>query len=129
MYKINLEFQGYFWNTYDFPETNGVYCIYATFVGNDGKRNVGELLYVGKSNNIARRISEHAREDYIAREKYCYTFSELSSQQAKLAEAALVSECKPEGNTDFIDGYPEEYEAVEIYVGGKHKSIPDQIIK
>ena len=125
MKKIYIEFEGYKWDSYTFPETDGIYAIYSTYSSGEG-RNVGKLQYIGKSNNLNRRIKEHACSDYPRENKYCYSFCELYEDECILAEAALINRCKCGGNTDFVDNYP--YENVSLYISGEHKDIPTKII-
>lgn len=122
MRQIKVLFKGYYWCKNTFPETSGVYAIYST---NDNK--VSKLCYIGRSNNIDRRIKEHANSDYPAKDKYCYSYCELSEYQAKLSEAALVNECQPIGNDQYKDEYPEDYESVELIIEGEHYQIPNTI--
>ena len=127
MKKINVKFSGYKWDNYPFPNVNGLYGIYTTKKNFKGENIVGDLVYVGISNNIDRRIKEHASKDFPSKDKYCYIYSELSEADSKLAEAAIVSECKPERNSEYINGYPEDFERVQLKISGKHKNIPETI--
>ena len=127
MKKINIKFNGYEWDSYSFPNVNGLYSIYTTKKNINGKTVVGDLVYVGISKNIDRRIKEHAAKDFPNKDKYCYIYSELSEADSELAEAAIISECKPEKNYEYVNGYPEEFERVQLKISGKHKDIPETI--
>lgn len=56
MKKINIKFSGYKWDNYPFPNVNGLYGIYTTKKNFKGENIVEDLVYVGISNNIDRRI-------------------------------------------------------------------------
>lgn len=127
--NINLNFKGYQWDDYDYPQCYGIYGIYKSKKNEEKKWTVGKLVYVGISDNLNRRIKEHSNSDYPSNGKYCYIYCETKEENARLAEAAIVNECKPEGNTDFIDEYPENYDHVKLKICGKHKDIPSNIEK
>ena len=127
MKKIDIEFNGYEWDTFSFPHTNGIYGIYSTSKNENAKYIVDELVYVGISNNLDKRVKEHSNSDYPSKDKYCYIYSELTENQSKLAEAAIVNECKPSGNSEYVDEYPKNFGDVQLNISGKHKSIPSNI--
>ena len=125
MRSIYVEFEGYKWDSYSFPEKTGIYVIYSTYSSGDG-RNVGKIKYIGRSSDIQRRIKEHSVDDYPSENKYCYSYCELEEEESKLVEAALIYKCKTAGNTKFIDNYP--YEDVCLFISGEHKDIPSKVV-
>lgn len=127
MKKIDVNLNGYKWDRDSFPTKSGLYVIYTTKKKINGKYGIDELVYVGISNDIDRRIKEHASTDYPSNNKYAYSYSELSEYESKLAEAAIVSKCKPKGNQEYINGYPDDFDRVQLNISGDHKGIPDII--
>ncbi len=127
--NVKIDFKCYEWDSFEFPANYGIYCIYKSKKNSEGKYVVDRLVYVGISDNINRRIKEHSNTDYPSKGKYCYLYSELEEDKAKLAEAAIINECKPEGNSKFIDSYPEDYDHVQLIISGNHIDIPRVITK
>ncbi len=76
------------------PDLCGVYLI---------KDSTGNIIYIGKSNSIKKRISTHFRTklaDKIASVDYILTESELS---ALILEASLIKKYKPKYNVSMRD--------------------------
>ncbi len=124
MKEIYVNFEGYKWNNYDFPNKSGVYVIYSTYLKDD-RRIVGKLNYIGKSNDLKRRILEHGNSDYPIDRKYCYSFCVLNEEETSIVEAALIRKCQPVDNINYKESYP--YDEVSIVISGYHKDIPDII--
>lgn len=126
---IDVDLEGYYLCDYNFPTNCGIYCIYTTKQHSSGKYIIDKLVYIGRSENLKSRIQTHGSYDYPIDGNFAYSFCELTNYQSKLVEAALINECQPKGNSNFIIDYPDDYESVCINVSGKHLYIPSRIYK
>ncbi|MCX8009031.1 MAG: GIY-YIG nuclease family protein [Patescibacteria group bacterium] len=97
------------------PTTAGVY-IY--------KNSNGEIIYVGKAVNLARRIKQYFQRDDALGEKTSFLVAEiadieiietLSEFDALLLEAKLIKTYKPKYNTIAKDDKSPLYIAISIY--------------
>jgi len=87
-------------NTQKLPETAGVYCF----------RNAKEILYIGKANNLKKRIKNHFfqpsyKDNLFIKDTekigYLITDSEI---EALILEAKLIKKHQPKYNTLWKDG-------------------------
>ena len=134
MKKIDVNLNGYKWDRDSFPTKSGLYVIYTTKKKINGKYGVDELVYVGISNDIDRRkitaqpVEGKANKQLIEYQQIIQQKDQkLSEYESKLAEAAIVSKCKPKGNQEYINGYPDDFDRVQLNISGDHKGIPDII--
>lgn len=113
MKSFTLNFKGY-WresNKDYIPEVSGIYLVYRC-VFNPIPRTVSlrELIYIGKSNNVKRRVSEHVtNHDFLETvrpgEEICYSVAEVSVFDLCLVENALIFAQKPRLNSQGKDVY------------------------
>ena len=95
MKRIELNFRGYWMevNKNGIPDASGIYCVYAcTYNAITDKVSIRELIYVGESDNIWNRISNHERlADWKKRlrsnETLCYSFAGVGENDAALRAA------------------------------------------
>ena len=135
MKVINLQFDGYWreiskaWIT----PCPGLYCVYRCAPLLNGRLLLHELIYIGQSENVNSRITNHERVldwqgSLLAGEELCYTVAEVRAQSDRdVAEAALINEVKPRFNSDFIDSY--SFEPAIISCGGTNGLLPRQFIR
>ena len=94
------------------PDASGIYCVYAcTYNAITDKVSIRELIYVGESDNIWNRISNHERlADWKKRlrsnETLCYSFAGVSENDRVRAEAAVIFHHKPPCNTEYRNSFP-----------------------
>ena len=114
MKTIPLNFKGY-WreiNKGGVPEESGVYCVYAcTYNASEKNVSLRKILYIGESENVRNRISDHDRlSDWKklikSGETLCYSFAAVDSTDRLRAEAALIFFHKPPCNTEYVNSFP-----------------------
>lgn len=111
---ITLDFRGYWRETHisSIPEVSGVYCVYnCCFNQNDGTVTILKLLYIGESENVNDRITNHERwndwkKSTSNKEELCFSVGKAPDMDRPRAEAALIYQHKPPLNTDFTDRFP-----------------------
>lgn len=114
MKNIRLDFEGYWLeaNKNGIPDASGIYCVYAcTYNANTDKVSVRDLIYVGESDNVWNRISNHERlADWKKRlrpnETLCYSFAGVNENDRVRAEAAVIFHHKPPCNTEYRNSFP-----------------------
>ena len=114
MKRIELNFRGYWMevNKNGIPDASGIYCVYAcTYNAITDKVSIRELIYVGESDNIWNRISNHERlADWKKRlrsnETLCYSFAGVGENDRVRAEAAVIFHHKPPCNTEYRNSFP-----------------------
>lgn len=67
-----------------------------------------ELLYIGKTKDIKRRINEHMTNGHLSQEQYkkvvsIYYVELASMNDAGLLERYMIAKCKPEFNKEFAN--------------------------
>ncbi|WON75593.1 GIY-YIG nuclease family protein [Serratia sp. UGAL515B_01] len=99
--ELNFVWQGE--QATNFPKESGVYCVYRTTLNPKKKSDLKELIYIGESENIYERISDHNK---LSNWKNClshdevlgYSYSTIKAVDRKRAEAALIYEHQPRCN-------------------------------
>ena len=121
---ISLRFDGY-WsepNWSDIPTSAGIYCIYAgTWNQYTGTGTVRQLLYIGKSKNVRRRVpaDPQTRKDLWTKclrsnEVLRASFAPINLDRDR-AEAAMINHHKPLFNSlDYDDTFPFDKTHVEL---------------
>lgn len=126
MKEINLEFNGY-WrevNKGGVPAESGIYCVYAcTYNSAEGTVSLRELMYVGESENVKKRLTDHEKlpkwkNRLRAGETLCYSFANIGNVERIRAEAAIINYHKPPCNTEYINSFP--YTTTTIFTSGRN---------
>ena len=126
MKNIRLDFEGYWLeaNKNGIPDASGIYCVYAcTYNANTDKVSIRELIYVGESDNVRNRISNHERlADWKKRlrsnETLCYSFAGVSENDRVRAEAAVIFHHKPPCNTEYRNSFP--FDTTTVTTSGRN---------
>ena len=106
------------------PDASGIYCVYAcTYNAITDKVSIRELIYVGESDNIWNRISNHERlADWKKRlrsnETLCYSFAGVSENDRVRAEAAVIFHHKPPCNTEYRNSFP--FDTTTVTTSGRN---------
>lgn len=100
-----LNFQGYYTKSADLPDYSGIYCIYAcTHDVHARTVSIRKLLYIGESEDIHDRVSNHERrKDWESKlrngEVLCFNVAPISPEDdRKHAEVAMIYYHKPPCN-------------------------------
>ena len=111
-----LTFKGYrrekYWK--GLPEISGIYCVYACKFDPDKETvAIRQLLYIGESDNIRKRIPEEPKKrrdvwakELLSGEELCVSRAEVRSADRSRVEAALIYHHKPPCNTEYVDNFP-----------------------
>ena len=126
MKRIELNFRGYWMevNKNGIPDASGIYCVYAcTYNAITDKVSIRELIYVGESDNIWNRISNHERlADWKKRlrsnETLCYSFAGVSENDRVRAEAAVIFHHKPPCNTEYRNSF--QFDTTTVTTSGRN---------
>lgn len=122
---ISIDFEGYYINKSSLPPQSGIYCVYrcthkpATAL-KKGKVSIKELLYIGESENMYNRLSQHNKLDDWQKkvkpgEVLCYSFGKITGQDDReRCEAALIYMHKPPCNTECVNNYPRNKVTVKV---------------
>ena len=119
--SFNQSFNGY-WrepNKGSLPKESGVYCVYeCTFNEAQNNISVHKLIYIGESENVNERISEHERlkdwEKHVRKgNQLCYSITEVDGTNRERVEAAYINAHKPPENTEYRDDFPFDMTSVE----------------
>ena len=109
---IRLEFNGFWGNPSYLPQTSGVYCVYRG-IPNPEKNTIAlkELLYIGQTNNIQARITNHERlaswkSKLLPGQALRFSYCEIDLPDREHAEAALIYRHKPSLNTEYVYSFP-----------------------
>jgi hypothetical protein len=122
-YKI--EFNGY-WreeNKAGVPDESGIYCVYTcTHNKQDKTVTLHKLVYIGESDKVRTRISNHERQgDWESHlksgQELCYSFGAIASVSRERCEAAMIFKHKPPENTEYVDSFP--YDQTTINLSGR----------
>ena len=114
MKTIFLNFKGYWLDEHKVsaPMDSGVYCVYAaTYLPDTDRVFLRELIYVGESDNVGRRLEGHERtSDWKKRlrngETLCYSMAPVESADRVRTEAAVIHKYKPPCNTEYVSRFP-----------------------
>lgn len=124
----NLNFTGYNWEN-DLPEEAGIYLTYTVKYNEETKGyNIDELKYIGESNNIKSRQTQHFTDgDYPKDVKLAYAYVLLSGGEdnRKRCEAAMIYHVKPDWNTANTKSF--DYDTTTVKSTGKHYGVPADI--
>lgn len=125
MKNFSLNFKGY-WREEKIayiPEFLGVYLVYRCTFNQLGKTvSLKELIYIGRANNVNRRIAEHSsnrdfRNELSSGEELCFSVAEVSKSDLNLVENALIFAQQPrlneQGKQSF--GFPDS----SFNIGGR----------
>ena len=111
MNEYNLLFDEYCWRSKEMtaPEVCGIYCAYSC-VKQNGRLLVHDLLYIGQTGNVRRRLIQHTQEGDFDSELtddtfVFYTWAELDGRSLDACEAALIYHYKPRYNDKHKDRF------------------------
>ena len=106
--KCELYFEGYWLRDelsemYTYP---GIYCVYrCTFNVKTNELTPKELVYIGRAEDVQRRLREHNsyrfdewEEHFPINDKLCFTYAYMKKANLKICEAALLHEVFPRFN-------------------------------
>jgi excinuclease UvrABC nuclease subunit len=111
---FNQRFEG-MWresNKCEIPNKSGIYCVYECKYNSDKRMiSILKLLYIGESNNVNERISNHEKqkeweECVHAGNQLCYCFSSTSPDDRERVEAAFIYRHQPPVNNSCKDCFP-----------------------
>ena len=99
---MDLYFEDWFYGKDgNFPATSGIYCVFSEMDGN--------LIYIGESKNIRKRIHEHERwldfESYRTGDYLAVTYARILPSWRHLVEGRLIRSNRPPENPQI----PTEY--------------------
>ena len=120
-----VEFEGY-WrepNKSGVPSQSGIYCVYACT--HDTQANtvtLRKLIYIGESDNVCSRISNHEKQrdwerNLNAGEQLCYNFGTVAAAFRVRCEAAMIFKHKPPENTEYVNDFP--FDQTTMNLSGK----------
>ena len=112
VHRYELDFVG-FWTEGRqgaMPAGSGVYCVYACVPQPDTTLSLLRLLYIGRSENIQRRLCAHEKTGLwksLLRdgEKLCYSYASVPSRSLEVCEAALIFWHRPPCNDQSTSGF------------------------
>jgi excinuclease UvrABC nuclease subunit len=122
---ITVEFDGY-WrdeNKSGLPAESGVYCVYeCTHNVNENTVSIHMLLYIGESDNVNRRVTNHEKyQDWLKHvrngNELCFSYGSAGTSDRARTEAALILKHKPPVNDEYVDSFP--YDTTTISLSGK----------
>lgn len=134
MKNISIKFDGY-WrdiNKKFLPSKSGIYCVYAcTYNVNAASAIIRELLYVGESEDVRNRISQHEKmRDWRKRlrtnEELLYSFGAIGSNERYQAEAAIINHHKPPCNYEYQFSFP--FTTTRMYISGEKAMLEENFI-
>lgn len=109
----NVTFKGYRLeeDSNNLPEYSGIYLAYrCVFNKETNKVSLSELVYIGKAENLKRRIMEHKQQADISSEcaeceTICYAYASVSLNELDIVENALIFAQKPRLNKTLKDHF------------------------
>jgi len=109
---IHLTYEGY-WrepNISGIPAGAGVYSVYACTHNQDNTVTLQKLIYIGESENVRTRISNHEKWPEWRRhlrmgQQLCFNYAPVPVDRLR-AEAALINHHKPPVNTEYVGAFP-----------------------
>jgi excinuclease UvrABC nuclease subunit len=134
MMTISLDFDGYWRDEKKehVPQGSGIYCVYAgTYNLSSNSITIRELLYIGESDDVRSRLSNHERhKDWMRQlnsgEMVCFSVASISSSEREQAEAALIYHHKPPCNTEFRYSFP--YSDTVICTSGQNMYLDERFL-
>jgi hypothetical protein len=135
MKEISLNFEKYYKYgqiPYDRFAKSGIYCICVGKTKDNKKCSLSKLLYIGESENVSARLSNHERlEDW---KKYLdgdniliVSIALVSKIDRERAEAACIFYYKPPCNEQCTTSF--SYEDTEIITTGNKLFEPQFVVK
>lgn len=110
--SIQITFEKGSFDKADLPHRQGLYCIYrCTPRLFHTLPDQLELLYIGKAEDIKKRLSDHdqekaCREGLPAGKDLYFTWAPIPDEEMlRQAEAALIRHSQPPRNSDFINRF------------------------
>lgn len=106
-----IQFDGYYKSLEDTPNISGVYLIYAVYYDRNMHDYCGEIVYIGQSDDVHRRLCEHEKEDKFQNLRQSgynlwYSCAEISGTRLlSSVENALICSRKPLLNENWVDAY------------------------
>ena len=125
MKTYTLNFNGY-WreaNKGGIPSVPGIYLVYRCIYNRIANTvSLLELVYIGQSDNVKRRINEHSDTNDLGAclrqgEELCYSVAEIRIQDLGLVENALIFAQKPRMNAIGKKSY--NYPDASFNIGGR----------
>ncbi|MCK9220770.1 MAG: GIY-YIG nuclease family protein [Bacteroidales bacterium] len=111
---FNVDIQGY-WrerNKSGIPNHSGVYFVYeATYNAGNETVTLLRLIYIGESENVRDRISNHEKlNDWLryvrTGNELCYSTGSVQSTNRERVEAAYIFKHKPPVNDEYKNSFP-----------------------
>lgn len=122
MKTISLKFNGYYENNLTDKNCKNCSGIYLVYRGIDkGKTcSIKKLIYIGESEDISKRISEHNKWDEWKKqlqngEKLYFCYAKANEEDRQRAEAALIYKYKPVCNKEFTGKF-DDFADTEIII-------------
>lgn len=125
MKHFKLSFKGY-WRAEKrdyIPHITGIYLVYrCTYVRSNDSVALSELVYIGQSEDVNRRIQEHCVDpEFVGAlhegETLCFSIAEVNHFDLDIVENALIYAQKPRLNTEGVNHY--SYEDVGFDIEGR----------
>ena len=122
MKTIKLEFGGYRQDNLTGENYSGIYLVYRGI--DKGKTcSIKELIYIGESEDISKRISGHNKWDEWKKqlqngEKLYFCYAKANKEDRQRAEAALIYKYKPVCNTEFTKKF-DDFADTKVEMSGK----------
>lgn len=112
-HSYNLVFDGYYLEGSEdnFPDTSGIYCVYAcTYNKLKNRVSLRKLLYIGKAEDFHKRHNPHDKKPAWKRElnegeMLCYSRAPLSINSLVICEAAMIYKHQPICNKECKDDF------------------------
>jgi excinuclease UvrABC nuclease subunit len=123
----NLEFGGYWLarNINGMPAKSGIYWVYAcTYNPRHDTVSLERLLYIGESENVRSRVSNHEswndwRRKLKPGEELCFNAALITPDPAReRAEAAMIFKHKPPCNSEYVNSFP--FDKTTVRTSGKN---------
>ena len=128
--SYTLDYDGY-WrapNISGLPASSGIYSVYSC-VHNVSEKTVTlrRILYIGESENVRTRISNHERwDDWVrelkAGEELCFNAALISpAADRERVEAAMIHHHKPPCNVEYVNAFP--FDTTTVSTSGKNAKL------
>ncbi len=125
MKNYTLNFKGYWRDEKKehIPHVVGVYLVYRCVYNKQIQTvSLREILYIGKSVNVNKRIAEHSaaadfESERMPGEEICYSVAEVNRADLNIVESALIFAQQPKLNEQGKEsfGYPDS----SFNIGGR----------
>ena len=125
-----VRFSGYWLNEdrNGIPDQSGVYCVYnCVNMRENNTVFINSLLYIGEAKNVRERILGHNELDEwkshcATDQELCFSFGtpnyDITSEDRKRIEAALIFKHHPPCNKNYINSFP--YPETQIQTKGEN---------